>query len=157
MWILCTDVRDGRRMAFPQLTAAVSYDVRKHVDGLQTQLTRAKALRPFMRDRFRAEAAMMAFHQEGDQFHSELERTEFINAVTQSSSTRFDVGLRDMARRVKGGSAVEAIIWFNDEEWPVRAVKTTSSWDDVRDYTSREEAVPTDNLPSYPDDGDDDE
>lgn len=149
MWILCTDVRDGQRLAFPQLTAAVSYDVDKYKAHMQEELDKAEKLKPLVEARAKAEIGMHTIQNSQQlKFSNEIERREIAEGMLEGVRSQIESQLSEAKQRIKLERNVEAVIWFNNQQWPVRSVRVVTSWDDVRDYTSGAPVISTKDLPS---------
>lgn len=152
MWILATDVRDDRRMAFPQFNTAVSYDVKEFKEEIDRRVQQASnKIGPTIRQ-VESEVELkllssMPEHLEGMPYEAKEKVDEVVSAVRAMLNDQLESISQD-ARRM---NTVEAQLYFQGEIYPVRAVRIVTSWSDVSSYTGREEHVDTTNIPSIDD------
>lgn len=144
MWILAEDVRDGQRLAFPQFAAAVTMDVAGWVKSLREKLRVLQKQRDAVIARVRAEMLARMSEVSAQDEEDVLASDEL---QLQQLRERFDDEIQAAESRLKVEEQVEALVYFDNKEWPVRSVTHASSWDFVRGWTSRTGVVDTTNLP----------
>ncbi len=148
MWIVAEDVRDGQRMAFPQFAAAVSFDIQQWVRDLHDKLRRLRQERDAVLARVRAEMLdrlkLISAEEEADVRANDELQLERVEA-------QFNERIEQAEKRLKVEEQVEALIYFDGKEWPVRAVAHKTSWDDVRAWTGRTALIDTSQLPRLDD------
>jgi hypothetical protein len=153
MWILAIDVRDGQRLAFPQLTTAISFDVAKHKSWLEAETKRLEFTKDAALAKHRAEIVLGTVTGR----ENSIERREYeerIEAIMASAMDQADEQFKAFKRRAAKESSLEALLYFNGAAYPVRAVRLVTSWDDVAHFTGREpERFSTDDkdMPKFDD------
>ena len=139
MWILCTDVRDGQRIAFPEQQAAISFDPSSFQESIRSRARKSSRVQQPLIDRIRAEMQLQGLPDNDRDARDFLEQLE---AHMEGISTHVQGELRELLDKAKKAETTEAIVWFGTHVFPVRGVRTTDKWEEVQDYTSYAEYVP---------------
>jgi hypothetical protein len=149
MWIVADDVRSGQRMAFPLFSSIVSFDIERYRDKLQNsaRLTRYKCANAIDNTICQIKEQLLgnAEDMDCDEIEEQLRHIEAHERpkIEQALGQQADMMERQLARV----ATVEAVILFNEKEFPVRSIRLVTSYDDLEPETTRTPKVDTKNLP----------
>ena len=136
MWIVATDVRTGQRFAFPALNCMISYDVENYRNNLENNRQLKRITGPLAIESTVLKIKTMLAEQCADADDLE-EKLDFIDHHERPQiEEAFKYQSMSVEKLLKRSSSVQAVIFFDRREWPVRGIRMVTSWDDVAAATS---------------------
>lgn len=123
-WILGIDVRDGQRIAFPEFSCAISYDLTHYKGKMVEQVSTAQSM---------CEKIKRAITS------GEVPTGEGVSEALAN----FEDRIKSCIRAEK---LVEGMIIFDGSTWPLRAMRFTEDWAEVRQFISGGSVLDTDPL-----------
>lgn len=139
MWILATDVRDGQRLAFPQFSTVVSFDVQSYRERIEEQMREQERKSEDITYFLRASQRLQQHLHQIDEEVSNFERHEQQEQTDEQVEQKVQAELRRLRSIASKLATVEALLYFgsgsHSRPWVVRSVMYTTSWDSVMSYT----------------------